>query len=313
MPTSFSSFQTQFHNWWASVGRLRRASTRSTSLWDPRGRWNVAQSWKFIVITSVDDHTIRGDSTNAAWLNTVATCTRLLHEMSTQPEFWNGSNVNSATSRRWSSKVPLSRLLLSLPGAWFREDHSLLLLLGQDGSIRSREVVGWKARRNFSPPRFSTRRLFVLRFIPQIRSITSRQNRAMESQVQLRLAWSFGVYSNDSDRLGWTLQRPNLGNVLWADADVAASQKLRVFTTTALPCGYRESHDLRWHQRLVSAPESKKLSERISLQAESPCSTISRRHDELAVVFLVSGEIKLAHHQIDINHNVVFFLSRFRW
>lgn len=200
-----------------------------------------------------------------------------------------GTNVAAAAGRRRSSQVPLAGLLLSLPGARPGENHGLLLLLGQDGSVRGGEATGRQAGGNLPAARLRPRRLLVLRVVPQVWPVAARADRAVEPQIQFRLARPVGVHGIDGDGPGGALQGPNVGDVLRADADVAAPPELRVLAATAVPGVHRESHDVRRHQRSVPAGHDEELLEGISLQAEDPRPKFPRRRHQ-PVSVLVPGE-----------------------
>lgn len=165
----------------------------------------------------------------------------------------------------------------------------MLLLLGQDGPLRGGKAAGRQTRGNFPAARLRPGRLPVLGVVPQVRTVAACAHRAMEPQVQLRLARSLGVHGVDSDGTGGALQRPDIRDVLRTDADFAAAPELRVQFAAVVPRVDRQSHDIRRHQRAVLAGDHESVLEGISLQAEDPRPTIPRRRQQLVVV-LVSGE-----------------------
>lgn len=73
----------------------------------------------------------------------------------------------------------------SLFSAGFEANYQLLVLLGQNGSLRGRTVAGEQTGGIVSVARLSSGRLFVFGVVPQVRPLTACAYRAIQSHVQV--------------------------------------------------------------------------------------------------------------------------------
>lgn len=115
----------------------------------------------------------------------------------------------------------------------------------ENGSLRGGTLARRQTGRHVPPARLRPRGIPLQRLLPEVQQVPARAHRAVEPQVQFRLARPERLHIGHGLRPDRTLQGSEQLHVLRAHADEAAAQELHVLAAAPVQGEHRQQVDLR--------------------------------------------------------------------